>query len=252
MFKLLIFIFILPDFSAASQPIIKNNIVQKGQGILKITFINVVKKAPMILRSVNYINPFEETYSINKFKYYVSNIVLQSSEKSFSENDSYHLINQGDSASLSFAFAIPAGSYNLISFLLGVDSLHNVSGAQTGALDPVNDMFWTWNSGYVMAKMEGTSPASALNNVFEFHIGGFSGANQVLKKIFFKLSPKALLIHGNKTSEILIESDANAWWQQPNDIKISGTPNITSPGLSAKKISDNYSKMFTLKEIINN
>ena len=53
---------------------------------------------------------------------------------------------------------MPAGNYNSLSFLLGVDSMHNVSGAQTGALDPANDMFWTWNSGYVMAKMEGASP----------------------------------------------------------------------------------------------
>jgi hypothetical protein len=34
-----------------------------------------------------------------------------------------------------------------IKFLLGVDSLKNVSGIQTGALDPAKGMFWTWNTG---------------------------------------------------------------------------------------------------------
>ena len=54
---------------------------------------------------------------------------------------------------------LPEGDYTELQFLLGVDSLHNVSGAQTDDLDPAKDMFWTWNSGYVMAKMEGNSPA---------------------------------------------------------------------------------------------
>src|ERR1700733_14455088 len=179
------FILFLFTFPGTANPFSKSNSVEKNEGVLKITFINVVQKVPMVLNSVNYVNPFGETYSINKFKYYISNIPLQSSSTSFSETESYHLINQNDPASLSFSFSMPSGNYNSLSFLLGVDSLHNVSGAQTGALAPANDMFWTWNSGYVMAKMEGASPASALNNVFEFHIGGFSGANNVLKKIGF-------------------------------------------------------------------
>lgn len=228
------------------------NVLSKNEGVLKITFINVVKKEPMVLRTNTYTNPFNESYSINKFKYYISNISLQSSLNNFDEKESYHLINQDDSSSLNFSFAVPAGTYNSITFLLGVDSMHNVSGAQTDALDPVNDMFWTWNSGYVMAKMEGTSPASPLNNIFEFHIGGYSGINKVLKNIQLQLSSNALIIHQDKTSEILIACDANAWWQKPNDIKISQHQNITSPGILAKKISDNYSKMFAIKEVINN
>jgi hypothetical protein len=240
---------LLVNLSAFSQPVNKLAAPQK-EGILKFTFVNFVKKQPMILRDKNYINTSQESYTIRKFKYYISNIVLKSSEDSFSENESYHLINQDDSASLSFSFSLPAGNYNSFSFLLGVDSLHNVSGAQTDALDPVNDMFWTWNSGYVMAKMEGTSPASPLNNIFEYHVGGFSGINQVLKEINFQLA-QPINIGESKFSEILIACDANEWWQ-PNDIKISSTPNITSPGVLAKKISDNYSKMFSVMQVINN
>ena len=42
----------------------------------------------------------------------------------------------------------------LFNSCLGVDSLRNVTGVQTGALDPAMDMYWTWNTGYVMAKLE--------------------------------------------------------------------------------------------------
>ncbi|WP_316930094.1 MbnP family protein, partial [Hymenobacter sp. IS2118] len=39
---------------------------------------------------------------------------------------------------------IPVGDYQSVSFTVGVDSARNVAGAQTGALDPNNGMFWTW------------------------------------------------------------------------------------------------------------
>ena len=251
MLKKISFIFILLQyFQAIGQRIPVNNITNHATGIFKITFSNVVDDTPMVLRNAIYKNPFDESYSINKFKYYISNVGVQSSSTSFSENNSYHLINEDDSTSLSFSFNIPAGIYNSFSFLLGVDSLHNVSGAQANALDPVNDMFWTWNTGYIMAKMEGKSAASVYNNTFEFHVGGFSGANNVLKNIDLQL-PKTLIIDENKTSEIIIKADANAWWQKTHDIKISVNPNITSPGMLAKKVSDNYRKMFSVMEINN-
>lgn len=99
-------------------------------------------------------------------------------KKNIPELNSYHLINEEGTASKSFSFFVMPTQYNSLSFLIGVDSLKNVSGAQTGGLDPLNGMFWTWNTGYIMFKMEGNSPSSSVvNNKIEYHIGGFSGAN---------------------------------------------------------------------------
>ena len=137
---------------------------------------------------------------------------------------------------------------------MGVDSASNCSGAQAGALDPMNDMFWTWNSGYIMAKLEATSPSSnQVNSKVEYHIGGFSGVNNVLKRITLSLpATKFLVITKGKTSEIIVEADLYKWWQTPNDLKITDNPVCTTPGALAKKIADNYSKMFTIKDVINN
>ena len=137
---------------------------------------------------------------------------------------------------------------------MGVDSTRNVSGAQTGALDPLNDMFWTWNSGYIMAKMEGTSPQSnQAGKRIEYHIGGFSGVNNTLKTINLAFpSGKTLIINEGKTSDILVEADFNKWWQTPNDIKITNLPVCTTPGILAKQVADNYSKMFTITDVVNN
>lgn len=232
----------------------KKIIPSEKTGLLKITFINTVKGSPIQLNDTTYTNPFGEQYTISKFKYYISNVAIAFSEGVFTENESYHLIDERNPGSFSFGVLIPVNTYQSLLFMLGVDSLKNVSGAQTGALDPLNDMFWTWNSGYVMAKMEGYSPQSkVVNNKVEFHIGGFSGPYSVLKKIKLNFpAGRTLDIQEGRTSEIIIETDFDKWWQQPNDLKITDNPVCTTPGELAKKIADNYSKMFSIKNILNN
>jgi hypothetical protein len=226
----------------------------KKTGAVKITFVNTVKGKPLELNTGKYSNSFGEAYTISKFKYYISHVSLAMNGSFFNEPENFHLVDESNADALHFSFVVGTGNYNSLNFMLGVDSLHNVSGAQTGALDPLNDMFWTWNSGYVMAKIEGHSPqAKLVNNKFEFHIGGFMGENNVLKKIELNFPPgKSLNIQEGKTSEIIIEADIDTWWQQPNDIKITEHPVCSSPGPLAKKIADNYCKMFTIKDVVNN
>lgn len=234
-------------------------ITTANTGTVKITFVNTVKGKPLELYTGNYTNPFGETYSVSKFKYYISHVslimgkVYSLSCYPFEKPECYHLIDESKPDDLHFSFPIQAGLYDSLSFTLGVDSLHNVNGAQTGALDPLNDMFWTWNSGYVMAKLEGKSPQSKLvNNKLEYHIGGFMGKNNVLKNITLSFPPgKMLNIQPGKTSEIIIEADIDTWWQQPNDLKITEHAVCSTPGALAKKIADNYSKMFRIKDVVN-
>jgi hypothetical protein len=223
-------------------------------GTVKISIKNTVKGSPMVLNTANYANGHGEQYSISKFKYYLSNVSVTGSNL-LSPNGSYYLVDESNPASLSFSFDAPVGKYQSITFMLGVDSTRNVSGAQTGALDPLNDMFWTWNSGYIMAKMEGTSPQSTVvNNKVEYHIGGFAGANNVTKNIglSFPVPPAGVLdIREGMTSEIFIEADFDKWWQGIFDLQISVNPAVTSPGTLAKSISDNYCSMFSITEIKN-
>ncbi len=218
---------------------------------VKITFINTVRNSRIVLNDSLYTNMFREQYSISKLRYYVTNVSLTNTSKTESEKGSYHLIDESKDESQSFSFNVPAGTYQSLEFLLGVDSLHNVSGAQTGDLDPTKDMFWTWNSGYVMAKMEGNSLSSKLvNNKYEFHIGGYAGPFNVIKKIQLDFKNKSAELAAGKTAEIFIKADINTWWSGSNDIKIAEHANITSPGKFALSISDNYAKMFSIEKVI--
>lgn len=228
---------------------------EEKTGTVTVTFTNVIKGSPVGLNSTEHSNVFGETYKISKLKYYVSNVSTHfSGVNNAAEKESYHLIDESKPASLTFSFAAKVNKYNTLQFMLGVDSLRNVSGAQTGALDPLNDMFWTWNSGYIMAKMEGTSPQSTqVNNNVEYHIGGFSGINNVLKYITLAMPSSTIIdIREGKNTTVIIEADFNKWWQNPNDLKIADNAVCVSPGALAKKVADNYSKMFTIKSVTNN
>ena len=232
----------------------KKNAKKSSFATVKITFNNTVKSSKIALFDSLYTNPFGEKYSINKFRYYVSHISLKGDKKNFNEKESYHLVDESNIGSQSIYLSVPQGNYFSINFLLGVDSLHNVSGAQSGALDATKDMFWTWNTGYVMAKLEGNSPSSTLvNHKYEFHVGGFSGKYNVLKRIQLDFPEnKSIHFSKDKTTEIIINADVNAWWQDPNEIKIAVHANITAPGQWALAISDNYAKMFSIEKIIYN
>lgn len=215
---------------------------------LSLVFVNQIQGQRVLLRDPTYVNPFGEQYTINKLRYYVSHISLSSASDNYTFTQTY-LINQAKEDSRRIQLELPAGTYNGIHFLLGVDSLHNVSGAQTGALDPTKDMFWTWNTGYVMLKMEGQSPASPLvNHKYEFHTGGFSGPWSVLQHINLDFK-NPLSLPGGQTIQLIINADINDLWEGAHSINIAEHANITAPGKLAQSLSENYARMFSLGKI---
>ena len=234
-------------------------------GTVKIIFTNLINNRPLVLHESVYTNPFGENYTVSKLKYYISNVSLRQKDKKQITNNKtqitkdkkqsagYYLINQADTSSLSIILKVPVNNYDSIDFLPGVDSTRNCSGAQTGALDPLNDMFWTWNSGYVMEKIEGHSPQSNIvNNKIEYHIGGYKGENSVLQ--FIRLAfpeNKSLVVKKGKTSIIKIDAAIDKLWQGNIDLKIAETPACSSPGQLAKKIAGNFAQIFSIRNIVN-
>lgn len=202
--------------------------------------------------ATTYTNAQLEPYTVTNFKYYISNISFTNEAGVETKvPESYFLVDEKAPASKSFTVSVAANRFSKINFYVGVDSSRNVSGVQTGALDPANGMFWTWNSGYIMAKLEGTSPAStAPLQGLTYHIGGFKSDNNVVKKITLDL-PTALNISKLKASEVLITADVNAWFTGVADVKIADDAFCMSPGELANKIAANYMRMFTVTDVIN-
>ena len=229
----------------------KNKFLKPANGTLKIIFINTANGKPIVLRDSLYNNYFGEQYSISKLKYYISNLNISENNRN-KDLGGYYLMNAAV-AENNIELSLEPGNYSSLQFLLGVDSIKNCSGAQSGALDPMNDMFWTWNTGYVMFKLEGTSPVSTADlQRLEYHIGGYKGVNNVATKINFNFTnDHRLQIKSNSTTEVTIETNVDNFWHGTNEVKISEVPIWMTMGGWAKKIAANFSNLFSVKSIRN-
>lgn len=224
-----------------------NSYAQRSAGKLCIKFQNFIGDAILTEDSLMYKNAFGQLYSINSFKYYISNVQLLKTDKTYTEAQGYFLINEDEQESKNIELQIPKGDYKGIRFVLGVDSLHNCSGAQSGALDPVNGMFWAWNSGYIFLKLEGKSPySSAPGKIFEYHIGGYKNPANSIRII--ELPFEAINLSNEYKSVVQIKTDISEILKRPTDIDFAKLPSITDTRNSSV-IADNYSDMFSILSI---
>ena len=223
-----------------------------NDGHMKILFENTVGEEALELSDKVFTNENGDSFKVSVFKYYVSNIKLtRDDETVFTVPESYHLINQSVSGSAAIELHdVPVGNYKSITFLLGVDSLRNVSGAQTGALDVMNGMFWGWDTGYIMAKLEGQykNQAGAYHS-FIYHIGGFKGLNSSLRWFTLPLPEKAVVSF--RTPAIHITADVSEWFKTPTKIEFAQYNNIMEPGRGMNVLVDNYMDMFTVSHVVN-
>lgn len=131
-----------------------------------------------------YIPSLQDSISIAKLRFYFGTYETRSTSKNTDDTwiKNYNLIDLADSNSLHLKPAL----YN--TFIFGIDSSTQVSGAMSGDLDPTKGMYWTWQSGYINFKLEGTSASCPTrNNQFQFHLGGYQFPNNCTQQINFPL-----------------------------------------------------------------
>ena len=200
-----------------------------------------------------YTAPDGKQYAVKSLAYYISNIVfIDENGKRYKEPNSYKLITIQNGSSMQTGIDnIPAAKYTAIELMIGVDSLRNVSGVQLGPLDPAHGMFWSWSSGYIMARLEGSSPQSgAIGNMISYHIAGFKGAYNVLQTIRIEL-PQQADIREKVNCTISLQTDLNTWFAAPGFPGFTALPSIGSEGEDAFKVSQNYRKMITAIQVEN-
>lgn len=179
--RILLIIFVVPFIITSckkdSNPAYNSN----TRGAVSVEFDNIAGSSDLQLNTGTYVNASGESFKVTKLKYYVSNFKLTNSNGTVytvPQDSCYFLIDESDTSSQMPVLKVPEGEYITLSFILGVDSLRNTMdiSKRVGVLDPTGkgaDMYWTWNSGYIFYKMEGTSPVSAMG--FMYHIGGYGG-----------------------------------------------------------------------------
>jgi hypothetical protein len=170
-----------------------------------------------------YTNAAGEAYHAYLLKYYVSHMALVNENGERVELYAHELIDQSVPSSMELGdVEIPDGHYTSLEFNLGVDSLHNHSGDQTGDLDPMYGMIWTWNTGYIFFKHEGyfTSSTSGTEQPLIYHYG----TDRALAPVSLPLN-----LHVDKNSSVIqLQFDLNKLYSNPNVVAFTGNNNHQS------------------------
>ena len=215
-------------------------------GKLTIQIDHVVGASILKLDSVGYKNGLGQDFTITMFKYYAGKIRLYRKDGGNLSLDAYYLVDESEPESKRITIDnVPAGEYKGMDIQIGVDSADNCSGAQAGALDPLNAMFWAWNTGYIFLKLEGKSPQSkSTGHILEYHIGGYRSPNNCVRHENLKFK-NAIIIANGTESAIRLKADAAAVLQGKEKIDFTKLSSVTDFH-NATIIADNYAGMFSV------
>lgn len=230
-----------------------------GTNTMRMDFTHKVGAQLLALNTGNYTNANGDQYTVSRFRYYLSNFRFRKTDGTYytvpsdvNTDFGYFLIDEDNASSKNISIpGIPAGDYDAVEFLIGIDSLRNCSGAQVGALDPANGMFWSWNSGYIFMMFEGNSPQStAAGNALIFHAGGFKDPANNIKKVTLTFNGAKATVRNNISPEIHFIVDVSELFSNPNTINFA-TLNTAHMPMACMPIAQNYADMIRVDHIHN-
>ena len=234
---------------------------------IEIEFDNVVGEDDLTLNTNDepYTNTAGESYKVNALRYYISKIKLKTNdgrthtdEVASDGSKGYYLIDESEDESHHITLEnVPPADYSEITFTIGVDANQVTEGAQTGALDPAEGMFWSWNSGYIFMMFEGESEDSSdPDKAVLYHVGGYKSdasvpnlANNIRTKTL-STGDEPAMVRSAKTPEVHIIVDVNKFFDSPNEISFAETPVQHSPADNTK-VADNYVNAFVIDHVHN-
>ena len=222
--KVLPILFFISGYGSNCQPI----------STARICITPLFGKEPFLLEQ-NYTYGKGDSLGFETLKFYLSNLQLRKNENIvFSEKNSYHLIDVSMKESMFISLQIPSNLlYDEIKFNLGIDSITNVSGAMGGDLDPTKGMYWTWQSGYINFKLEGScSSCPTRNKTFQFHLGGYQAPFNSMQTVILKINKK-------DTADIFF--DLQKYFSV---IDLKNVNKIMSPNKRAVDLSEAIAKCF--------
>jgi hypothetical protein len=215
--------------------LLSTNYVRAQNKTVTVKFIPTFGNSALVSEKKYFSSANKDSISIETFRFYVSNLTLLKNGKVvYRSENTFHLIDLEKKLQI----IIPAKNivFDVIQFTVGVDSLTNVSGAMGGDLDPVNGMYWAWQSGYINFKLEGKSKiCNTRNNAFQFHIGGYMSPRITIQTVY-------LAVKNPAKTEIKVDIEKFL-----NGIDLRTTNEIMSPGEKAVTMAKLYQTIFTIQ-----
>ncbi|MFD1873265.1 MbnP family protein [Hymenobacter bucti] len=224
-------------------------------GPVNITVRNVAGSQDLALNSTVATTAAGETFTVSTFEYYLSNIKFTKSDgTTYAAPDTYFLVNQAKPSSLSFMVPnVPAGDYTGVSFIVGVDA--QKTGLTdpttfTGDLNQANAMYWTWNSGHIFMKLEGTITSTSPAKPLTCHIGGYTDPNNAIVTAAPAFNGAKLTVQANHTSQLHLAANVTKIFDGPTPTALSTFTGVHMPSTQSVQLAQNYAAgMFTVKKI---
>jgi hypothetical protein len=169
------------------------------------------------------------TVLLKTFRFYIHDIrCKEKGREVWSSSNTHYLFDSEISPTLDILTdAQLLSAVDEISFVIGVDSTLQSSGAQGGALDPIQGMYWTWQSGYIHWKLEGEYAQDTISEVLTWHVGGYRSPNNTLRTCRYTgISGSNQIQFTLDVSRIIREAHANV------------PASVMSPSAHAMKLAD--------------
>ncbi len=218
--------------------------IRKNSGEIRLVHVQPMFLGKKVVLEEPLRNRGGDALTLHTLRFYLSNFVfVQSDSVVFEEKNSWHLLDLEDGNSLTLQFQVPENTvFDELKFDLGIDSLTHVSGAMGGDLDPTKGMFWTWQSGYVNVKLEGTfEKCPTRNHEFQFHLGGYLAPFQSVQAVRLNLPRDLSTFHPESLREtnLGIQLDLTPFFEQVDWAKKYSIMSPCKEAVAASKILAN-------------
>lgn len=205
------------------------------ESTLSIQVLPLWENSPMILDTPYKLH--NDTLRIQQWKCYIQVCGLyKNNQLVYTFEKNHHLLDAERESSLAWRLALPQGiAYDAIECEIGVDSATQMEGVQGNDLDPEQDMYWSWQSGYIHTKLEATLSNRTRN--YTLHIGGYRAPYNTLQRVRFPVHNR-----GN----LLLTCPINSWVNNADSLS---SYQIMRPCFEAVQLANKWAKTWKSEPI---
>jgi hypothetical protein len=208
-----------------------------GQSFVSLNFIPMWQGTTISVDSVFSIVNSGDSLRVTALRFYVYNIQFESEGKVvWSSGDEHFLIDVFEKEGARIpAELFEQSKVDHLSFMIGVDSTLQTTGAHSGALDPIQGMYWSWQSGYINWKLEAEVFHAGQSNAIQWHVGGYRAPYQTQRTVRLKVMNDSDSIQCGLQLDTLLR-----------DWRVIAPAEVMSPSDKAMVLSDRFQSCFQI------
>ena len=230
-----------------------------GTNELIIEFDNGFNGDDLILQNTSYLNTNNESVTIERLNYIVSNFILvneKGEEFIYPKDESYFLISEENGETEVHLENVPAGKYVGLKFGIGVPQEKYQQGAEGQgdflSIAEKNEMMWSWQAGYKFLNFEGQFTSETVTEAtdFKIHMGSHGSSLDNYRETNLEL-PSQALVSSDLSPIVHLAVDANKILGGSYKIKLSEKAVVMVDEVKSPQIAENLTEMFRVDHVHN-